>query len=423
MGWKETCVVEERFKFIEEYRSENWSLAELCRRFGVSRKTGYKWLERYGEAGIEGLADQSRAPRSHPNQVLPEVSEAVVELRRQYPLWGPEKLHARLQREAPEILWPAPSTIGELLKRKGMTVSAQKRRRKAGASLNPLSHAAGANRVWCADFKGWFRCGDGSRCDPLTITDAYSRYLLRCQAVAGQDERSVRDVMEAAFRQHGLPEAMRTDNGEPFASTGVGGLSRLSVWWVKLGIRPERIPRGRPQHNGRHERMHRTLKAATARPPQSNLRLQQQAFDDFQEEYNEQRPHEALQMKSPCDLYRPSNRGYPSRLAEPEYGNGWEVRQVRSCGTIKWWGRGVFVGKALEGELVGLEPQEEGFWRIWFFHYPIAVMDERRLKIEKLPMPAAQRDGGGGAPEGAHEALPHTPPGDKPPETPSPLSL
>lgn len=423
MGWKETCVVEERFRFIEEYRSGNWSVAELCRRAGVSRKTGYKWLERYAEQGLGGLQDQSRAPLNHPNQVLAEVAEAIIELRRRYPLWGPEKLHARLRQDEPKIIWPAPSTIGELLRRRGMTV-APKRRRTAGRSLNPLSHVVEANQVWCADFKGWFRCGDGSRCDPLTISDAHSRYLLRCQAVAGQDERSVRDVMEAAFRQYGVPAAMRTDNGEPFASTGVGGLSRLSVWWIQLGIRPERIPRGKPQHNGRHERMHRTLKAATAAPPAANLRQQQQRFDEFRNEYNQQRPHEALRMRVPDELYRPSQWGYPSRLAEPEYGNGWEIRQVMECGRIRWWSDNIFVGKALQGQSVGLEPQDDGLWRVWFFHYPIGQLDERKKKLVKLPWPAAlAATDEDGAPGGAHEALPHTPPGGKPPETPGPLSL
>ena len=414
--------MEERFKLIQEYRSNDWSLAELCRRYGVSRKTGYKWLERYEEQGLNGLANQSRAPQNHPNQVLPEVAEAVIDLRRQHRLWGPEKLHAWLQREAPEILWPAPSTIGELLKRKGMTVS-QKRHRRAGPSLNPLSHAAGANQVWCGDFKGWFRCGDGSRCDPLTMTDAYSRFLLRCQAVAGMDERSVWDVMDAAFREYGVPEAMRTDNGEPFASTGIGGLSRLSVWWVKLGIRPERIPRGKPQHNGRHERMHRSLKEATAMPPAANLRLQQRAFDEFQEEYNQQRPHEGLEMKTPAEFYQASSRAYPSRLAEPEYGNGWEVRRVRECGTMRWWSHSIFVGRALVGEPIGLQPLGDGVWRVWFYGYPVGLFDERKRKIGKLDqLPQQAVIEAGGAPQGAHEAPPHTPPGDEPPET-GPLSL
>jgi transposase InsO family protein len=381
--------MEERFKFLQECQSQDWSLAELCRRYEVSRKTGYKWLKRYEEQGLDGLRDQSRAPHHHPNQVLVEVEDAVLELRRQYPLWGPEKLQARLQRVAPEIIWPAPSTIGELLKRRGLTVP-RKRHRKAGPSLNPLSHAAGANQVWCVDFKGWFRCGDGSRCDPLTITDAYSRYLLRCQVVKGIDERSVRDVMEAAFREYGLPDAMRNDNGEPFASTGVGGLSRLAVWWVKLGIRPERIPRGKPQHNGRHERMHRSLKAATARPPARSLRAQQQAFDEFREEYNQQRPHEALQMKTPAEFYRVSARPYPSRLAEPEYPSEWEIRRVRECGTMRWWSSSVFVGRALTDESIGLEPLNDGIWRVWFFRYPLGLFDERKGKIGKLEPSALQ---------------------------------
>jgi putative transposase len=383
MGWKETSVVEERFKFIQEHQSGDWSVAELCRRHGVSRKTGYKWLERYESEGLEGLRDQSRAPLHHPNEVLAEVAEAVQDLRRQHPLWGPEKLHARLQRDAPEIVWPAASTIGELLKRKGMTVP-PKRHRRVAPSLNPLSQAAAANQVWCIDFKGWFRCGDGSRCDPLTITDAYSRYLLKCQVMVGMDARNVRGVMEPLFREFGLPNDMLQDNGEPFASSGIGGLSSLSVWWVKLNIRPVRIPPGKPQYNGKHERMHRSLKAATAAPPAGNLRLQQQAFDAFREEYNYERPHEALQMRTPGEFYQPSCRQYPSRLAEPEYGNGWEVRRVRECGSIRWWSESVFVGRALMGEAIGLEPVNDGLWRIWFYKYPLGMFDDRKRKITKL---------------------------------------
>jgi hypothetical protein len=239
------------------------------------------------------------------------------------------------------------------------------------------------------------------------------------------DERSVRDVMETAFREYGLPDAMRTDNGEPFASTGIGGLSQLSVGWVKLGIRPERIPRGKPQHNGRHERMHRSLKEATAMPPASNLRMQQRAFDQFQEEYNQQRPHEALKMSTPSEYYRVSRRSYPSRLAEPEYGNGWEIRRVRECGRMRWWSESIFVGRALTGESIGLEPVDDGVWRVWFYGYPVGRFDERKRKIGKLE-PLPQRIGiieAEGAPQGAHETPAHTPPRDAPPETPGPLSL
>lgn len=398
MGWKATSNVEERFRFIQEHQSGDWSVAELCRRYGVSRKTGYKWLERYDQEGLDGLRDQSRAPLHHPNEVLAEVAEAVLDLRRQHPLWGPEKLYARLQRDAPEIVWPAPSTIGELLKRRGMTAP-PKRHRRVGPSLNPLSQAEAANQVWCIDFKGWFRCGDGSRCDPLTISDAHSRFLLRCQAVAGMDARSVRDVMEAAFREFGLPFEILNDNGEPFASQGVGGLSGLSVWWVTLDIRPVRIPPGKPQYNGKHERMHRTLKAATATPPAGNLRLQQQSFDAFREEYNHERPHEALQMKTPAEFYRPSCRPYPSRLREPEYGNGWEVRRVRECGRIRWWSDSVFVGRALAGQAIGLEPVGDGLWRMWFYAYPLALFDERKGKITKLDEAQRNAAKSGGAPD------------------------
>jgi transposase InsO family protein len=283
-----------------------------------------------------------------PNEVLQDVASEVIAFRQQHPHWGPAKLRARLQREAPEIVWPAKSTIGEILKRAGLTAPRHKRR-KATPSQSPLSHAEAANQVWCADFKGWFRCGDGSRCDPFTLTDGYSRFLLRCQAVPAMSEASVRGVMEAAFREYGIPLRMRTDNGEPFGSVGLAGLSRLSIWWLKLGIQPERIPPGKPQHNGRHERMHRTLKEATARPPAANLRKQQIAFDEFREEYNHQRPHEALQWHTPADFYEPSCRTYPSRLREPEYPDEGEVRGVRACGRMRWWSSNIFIGKVFAG--------------------------------------------------------------------------
>jgi putative transposase len=383
MGWKETCVMEERFKFIQEYQNEEDSFAELCRRYGVSRKTGYKWVERYGAEGLDGLRDQSRAADYHPNEVLQEVADEVLDMRRRHPHWGPAKLRVRLQREAPEIIWPAASTIGEMLKRAGLTVP-RKHRRRATPSQSPLSHAAAANQVWSADFKGWFRCGDGSRCDPLTMSDGYSRFLLRCQAMEGTDERSAQGVMEAAFREYGLPEAMRTDNGEPFGSVGLGGLSRLSVWWMKLGIRPERIRPGKPQQNGRHERMHRSLKQATAQPPAANLRRQQESFDRFRQEYNWERPHEALQMKTPAELYLPNGRSYPARLAEPEYCGEWEVRSVGPCGTMRWRNAKPFVSKVLGGEVIGLEPVDDGEWKLWFFGYPLGVFDERKGVVRKL---------------------------------------
>lgn len=388
MAWKETCAVEERFRFIEEYKAQEWSFAELCRRYEVSRKTGYKWLERYEDRGLDGLRDGSRAPHRHPNEVIAEVAEQVLELRREHPHWGPAKLRARLQREAPEIIWPAVSTIGEMLKRAGLTVP-PKQRRRATPSQSPLRHAQGANDVWSTDFKGWFQCGDGSRCDPFTLSDGFSRFLLRCQVMQGAHEAGVRAVMEAAFREFGLPRAIRSDNGAPFASPGLGGLSGLSVWWIQLGIQPERIRPGKPQHNGRHERMHRTLKQATAQPPAANLRSQQKAFDRFREEYNRERPHEALAMKTPAELYAPSCRSYPLHLAKPQYADDWEMRAIGPCGTMKWRGNKIFVTKVLTGHNIGLERLDADSWKLWFFGYPLGIFDERTQTIRKLPPPAA----------------------------------
>jgi transposase InsO family protein len=384
VGWKDTSVVDERLQFIEECKSQEWSIAEVCRRFEISRKTGYKWLARYESGGLDALKDGSHAPHYNPRQVLEEVEDAIVEARGKHSHWGPVKLRAWLERTAPEIRWPAPSTIGEILHRHGLAVP-QKKRSKAAPNTEPLKHAAGPNLVWCADFKGWFRCQDGSRCDPLTITDAYSRFLLRCQAAKHPDTWYTKPLFEATFREYGLPERIRIDNGAPFASVGIGGLSELSVWWIKLGIRPERIEPGKPSQNGRHERMHRTLKQETAQPPRANLREQQRAFDDFRQEYNYQRPHEALQGKTPAECYQESPRPYRGRIREMGYPAGFEVRQVSDGGQMRWNSAKVFVGRALIGEPIGLEPLPDGKWRVWFSFYELGVFDEEKLLIRAKP--------------------------------------
>ena len=383
MAWKETCVEEQRFRFIEEERRGELSFAEICRLFAVSRKTGYKWLRRFEQGGREALRDQSRAVHEPANAVIEEVVEAVVGARAAHPTWGPIKLRLRLMREAPEIVWPAVSTIGEILKRHGLTVP-RKRRAQATPSAAPLAHALEPNDVWCTDFKGWFRCRDGSRCDPLTLTDACSRFLLRCQAVAQPDCEHVRPVLEAAFRQYGLPRAIRSDNGSPFATVGIGGLSALSVWWIKLGVRVERIRPGKPQENGRHERMHRTLREDTARPPKANLREQQRAFDLFRQEFDEERPHAALDNKTPAECYRSSSRIYTGRIAEHEYPDGLEVRAISSAGNMRWANRHVFVGHVLGGERIGLEPVADGVWKLWFRDYELGHFDERTAKARSV---------------------------------------
>lgn len=379
-------MVDERLQFIEECKSQEWSMAEVCRRFEISRKTGYKWLGRYESGGINALKDGSHAPHHNPRQVLEKVEDAIVEARGKHPHWGPVKLRSWLDRTAPDTQWPAPSTIGEIVQRHGLAVP-QKRRPKATPNSEPLKHAQGPNLVWCADFKGWFRCQDGSRCDPLTITDAYSRLLLRCQAAKHPDVGHTKPLFEATFREHGLPERIRIDNGAPFASVGIGGLSELSVWWIKLGIRPERIEPGNPGQNGRHERMHRTLKQETARPPRANLREQQKAFDEFRQEYNEERPHEALKGKTPGECYQDSPRPYRSRLRPVEYPSDFAVRLVSKGGQIRWNRAVVFVGRALRGEPIGLEPMAEGKWRVWFSFYELGEFDESRLVIRSKPKP------------------------------------
>ena len=384
MAWKVSGVVDQRKKFIRDHESGLWAMAELCRRYEISRETGYKWVKRSRAEGEQGLEDRSRAPQCHPNQTSQEIEQQVLRLRYQHPSWGPRKLKQKLSENQPRVAWPAASTMGELLRREGLSVP-RKRRRKTPPYTQPFQSATEPNQVWCADFKGWFRTLDGDRIDPLTISDASSRYLLRCQAVEKADTQRVRAIFEAAFREYGLPSAIRTDNGPPFASRAIAGLSALSIYLMKLDIIPERIAPGHPEQNGRHERIHRTLQAETAQPPRANRRAQQGAFDYFKYVYNEQRPHEALDMKTPAQCYRPSERSYPSRLPEPEYGSGFQVRRVRSCGKFGWKGEQVFLSETLCDEPIGLEPIEDDLWIVYFATFPIALFDSHNLSTHPLP--------------------------------------
>jgi putative transposase len=365
MPWKARTTVEQRREFIQEWQLNEVSFAELCSRYGVSRQTGYKWLRRFDRQGETGLRDLSRAPHLSPQAMSEEVGRRILELRQQHPRWGPRKLRRVLTEECAEVHWPAASSIGDLLHREGLAQPRRSRKRTVRHS-EPLQHAHGANQVWCADFKGWFRCANGERCDPLTIMDAFSRYLLGCRSVEKTDGEHVRGVFESIFREHGMPEAIRTDNGPPFATTGPGGLSRLNIWWLRLGIRHERIEPGCPQQNGRHERMHQTLKQETAMPPAANRRQQQRALARFQEEYNQQRPHEALDYRTPAALYMKSPRAYPSRLPELCYPAHAILRKVDDNGLFCWAHGRAFLSKVLGDEYIGLVFVEKGFYEVYF---------------------------------------------------------
>lgn len=375
MPWRTTGPMDERTQFIAAWLQREESVSVLCRRFGISRKTGYKLLGRYAAEGPSGLRERSHAPHGQPHAIPAAVQETLLAVRAAHPHWGPRKVRAWLARRCPEQPWPATSTIGALLQRHGLTVP--RRRRLHATPTGRGLRADGPNAVWAADFKGWFRTGDGQRCDPLTISDAYSRYLLRCQLVAGVAEPVVRPLFEATFREYGLPQVIRTDNGPPFASLAAGGLSRLAVWWIRLGIRPQRITPGHPEENARHERMHRTLKEETAQPPQPTARAQQRAFDRFRHVYNAERPHEALGQQPPATAYGPSPRPYPERLPALHYPDPVLVRRTHPNGDIKWRGQRVFISQALAGELVGLEEIADGHWRVCFGPVELGWLDAR----------------------------------------------
>jgi len=376
MAWKVNEVMEQRFELIQRWKEGLESVSELAGRFSVSRKTVYKWIGRYEEEGAGGLQERSRAPLVQARRTPGELEEWIVDLRLAHPTWGPRKLRHWLLRRQPEQPWPAESTMGLILARHELN-GRRIKRRHATPSWQPLAHAARANDVWAIDFKGWFYCG-AERCDPLTVSDAASRYLLCCRAMAGLDSDAVKQELTPVFRRYGLPARLRSDNGSPFASTGVGGLTPLNVWWVRLGIIPERIEPGEPQQNGRHERLHRTLKAETANPPASHVVLQQQRFDDFKILYNEERPHEALHGATPADHYRPSVREFPEQLPELHYPAGMALRRADQDGKIRWKQARCRVGHALAHQVVGLEAVDDGVSRVWFGPLLLGLLDERK---------------------------------------------
>ena len=385
MPWQESCAMDERICFIADCTSGLWTMTELCERHAISRKTGYKWLERYRLEGAAGLAERSCAPLVHGRATAEHLVDAIVALRLERPSWGPRKIVAKLALGQPEVSWPSSSTAGEILKRAGL-VCGRRLRRRAPPRMGQLTVPQHANHVWGVDHKGWIRLGDGSRAEPLTMTDGFSRYLISLTATGSTRHDEAQPLFDRAFRDHGLPEVIRSDNGSPFASTGTTGLTALSVWWIKLGIRHERIDPGSPQQNGRHERFHLTLLEAM-QPPPANRAAQARRFVAFTRDYNEERPHQALGQLTPASVYRPSPRPMPKRLPEPHYPVEAGVRNVRSNGEIKWCGDLIHISSALAGEAVAVEETEAGEWQVRFFDVPLGVIDQSNQRLRRLAVP------------------------------------
>lgn len=383
MPWTQTDPVTERQKFVRLVLKGQVTMTQACDQFGISRKTGYKILARHAELGMAGLADASRAPKTHPNQAAPEVEAAVLRVRKAHPTWGSKKILWALDRERPDQDWPARSTVDAILKRAGV-VEPRGRRRRRQPTSPPVVEAPAPNDVWSMDYKGWFRVGDGTRCDPLTVNDVCSRASIVCQAMVSPKSADVRQRLERAFRAYGMPRFMLSDGGPPFGSTGLGRLSRLGVWLVRVGVVPLLIEPGRPDQNGRHERFHETLKAETASPPSSSIRAQQASFDRFQQVYNDERPHEALGMKTPAEVYELSPRQLPEKPAEHSYAAGLDPRRVRPDGSIKWAGALVFVGEAFGGEVVGIEAVDDGRWYVHLGPLRLGVLHGRSRTIVPL---------------------------------------
>lgn len=381
MPWSETSPMHERTQFIADYLRGRQSVCELCDEYGVSRKTAYKWIDRYLRHGPAGLEDRSRRPEHSPNSTPAEIVNALVEARRHHPSWGPKKLIKILSGKHPRWEFPHRATVSEILRRHGL-VKGRKKRRKVGHPGKPTTLVTAPNDLWCADYKGQFKTRNGVYCFPLTITDAYSRYLLCCQALLSTKLAEAKPVFTRIFKEYGLPRRIRTDNGAPFASASLGRLSRLSAWWVRLGILPEFIEPGRPQQNGRHERMHKTLKDEATRPPSANHIAQQRRFNRFMCEFKLERPHEALDMETPDSIHRPSSREMPKKLPPLEYPDRFEIRYVSANGGIRWNRQWVNVSHACIGEYVGLEEIDNGVWNVYFGPLKLGRLLERHMRIE-----------------------------------------
>ena len=383
MPWLETNPMLERQHFVHDLGSGHWTMTELCVRYGISRNTGYKWLHRYWQNGPSGLHDHSRAPRSCPHQTPDELVQLILAEHTRYG-WGARKILKRLRTRFPDRAWPARSTVFDILARHGRVHPRRRRRHWKHPGAAPFNTTA-PNQIWTIDFKGQFKTRNGLYCYPLTIVDHFSRYLLCCQALPDVGGAGVKPQLRHLFRKCGLPDAIRSDNGAPFASTGIHGLNRLNVWWLQLGITHQRITPGSPQENGAHERMHKTLKARATKPPAANLNIQQRVFNNFRHTYNDIRPHEALDDHTPASRWTPAPRLYPERISPPEYPAHFEIRRVSNAGTFRLHSGQHFLSQALNGEDIGLEEVHDGVWNLIYYSTLLGRFDERTHAITGAP--------------------------------------
>ncbi|MFH1046609.1 MAG: IS481 family transposase [Candidatus Omnitrophota bacterium] len=372
--------MDQKIQFIADWQLQIFSLTDLSQKYGISRPTGYKLLERYEQLGIEGLKEQSRAPKNCPHRTPKEILNLIIQERLKNRKRGPRKIRAQLKRRYPELDLPAISTVSYWLKKEGL-VEERKKRLHVPPYTEPFLECNAPNKVWSMDYKGQFYMKNDHVCYPFTISDNFSRFLLRCKALAGPRYMPTKEVLKSSFREYGLPDVIRSDNGTPFASKCIGGLSRLSIWLIQLGIIPERIKKGCPQENGRHERMHRTLKSDALDPIAKNLKEQQKQFDIFQHDYNNERPHEALNDQVPSDYYKRSDRPYVEHPHPPEYGYDYKVRHVRQSGDIKFNGQTFFLTESLVGQPVGLKEIADGLWQLQYSFYVLGSVDLRKNKI------------------------------------------
>jgi transposase InsO family protein len=389
MPWRECSVTEERLRFVARLL-EGEGMSEVCRSFGISRKTGYKIFNRYKEDGLDALCDRSRRPVRYANQLADQVERLIVDLKRDKPHWGARKIRELLVRKlAGDVRLPAKSTVHAVLDRHGLVKRARLRKNRAQGT--PLSAGTMPNALWCADFKGEFKLGNGRYCYPLTVSDHASRYLLLCEAFDSTREAPVIVAFQQLFRDRGLPAAIRSDNGLPFASpNGLYNLSRLSVWWLRLGIFIERIKPGHPQQNGRHERMHLTLKKEATRPPGLNALQQQARFDAFVRQFNAERPHEALAMKCPAEFYTASSRPYDG-LPELEYPFHDRDILVTACGRICLHRKKINISTVLAGQKLGIKEVDDGIWLVSFMNYDLGYIDLEQRTLQTIDNPFGTR--------------------------------